>query len=90
MTNSSQFLSAAEIVKNLKTKPDNNELLILYGLYKQATVGDNDNEEPGFLDFKGKEKYKAWLKNKGMNTYDSEVKYITKVNELITKYGINQ
>jgi diazepam-binding inhibitor (GABA receptor modulating acyl-CoA-binding protein) len=90
MTNSSQFLSAAEIVKNLKTKPDNNELLILYGLYKQATVGDNDNEEPGFLDFKGKEKHKAWLKNKGMSTYDSEVKYITKVNELITKYGINQ
>ena len=90
MANSKEFLLAADIVKNLKSKPQDEELLILYGLYKQATVGDNNNEAPGFLDFKGKEKHKAWLQNKGMESYDSEVKYITKVNELITKYGVNQ
>ena len=81
---------AAGIVKNLKSKPNNDDLLLLYGLFKQATIGDNNNNAPGFMDFKGKEKHKAWLKNKGMNTYDSEVIYITKVNELITKYGVNQ
>jgi len=35
-----EFLEAAEKVKNLKTKPNDSEMLELYGLYKQATVGD--------------------------------------------------
>lgn len=34
------FLKAAEEAKTLKQKPDNSELSELYGLYKQATVGD--------------------------------------------------
>ncbi|VDP96513.1 unnamed protein product [Echinostoma caproni] len=29
-------------VKELKSRPSDNELLQLYGLYKQATVGDNN------------------------------------------------
>ena len=36
-----QFTTAAEEVHKLPTKPSNDELLELYGLYKQATVGDN-------------------------------------------------
>jgi len=35
-----EFLEAAEQVKNLKSKPNDTEMLELYGLYKQATVGD--------------------------------------------------
>jgi len=35
-----EFLEAAENVKNLKSKPNDDEMLELYGLYKQATVGD--------------------------------------------------
>ena len=35
-----EFLDAAEKVKNLKSKPNDTEMLELYGLYKQATVGD--------------------------------------------------
>ena len=34
------FLEAAEIVKTLKSKPNDAEMLELYGLFKQATVGD--------------------------------------------------
>lgn len=30
----------AEDVKNVKTRPEDQELLDMYGLYKQATVGD--------------------------------------------------
>lgn len=36
-----EFNTAAEEVKNLATKPSDNQLLELYGLFKQATVGDN-------------------------------------------------
>lgn len=34
------FEDAAEAVKNLKAKPSDEELLELYALFKQATVGD--------------------------------------------------
>jgi hypothetical protein len=35
-----EFEEAAVAVKNLTTKPNSDELLNLYSLYKQATVGD--------------------------------------------------
>uniref|UniRef100_A0A915CY46 ACB domain-containing protein n=1 Tax=Ditylenchus dipsaci TaxID=166011 RepID=A0A915CY46_9BILA len=48
------FEEAAEQVKKLKKTPSNDELLELYALYKQATVGDNNTDKPGMLDMKGK------------------------------------
>ncbi|KAL7029029.1 hypothetical protein ACKWTF_006069 [Chironomus riparius] len=59
------FDTAAEKVKNLKSKPSDQDLLELYGLFKQATVGDNNTEKPGMLDFKGKAKWEAWNGRKG-------------------------
>jgi len=88
MSNSKEFTMAAEAVKHLRSKPNDGELLKLYGLYKQATVGDNKNETPGFLDFKGKSKHNAWLACSGKDQYTAEVEYITVVNELIQQYGI--
>ena len=35
-----RFEAAAEAAKNLPKKPSNDTLLKIYGLYKQATVGD--------------------------------------------------
>lgn len=34
------FQKAAENVKNLKGKPSDEDLLEIYGYYKQATIGD--------------------------------------------------
>tara|TARA_B100001093_G_scaffold508379_1_gene570452 strand:- start:38 stop:313 length:276 start_codon:yes stop_codon:yes gene_type:complete len=86
--NSEQFLTAAEVVKKLDKKPTDDELLFIYGFYKQATIGDNNTSEPVFIDFKGKKKWNAWMNNKSMTKYNAEVNYITEVNKLITKYGI--
>ena len=47
MSNSKEFLIAAETVKKLSEKPNNDELKILYGFYKQAINGDCNVEEPG-------------------------------------------
>jgi len=88
MTNSKEFSAAAEYVKKLKTTPNNDELGVLYGLYKQATVGDINIPKPGFFNFKDSKKWESWNKYKGMSTYDSEVKYIIAVNTLIQEYGI--
>jgi acyl-CoA-binding protein len=37
----------------------------LYGLFKQATVGDINGEKPGLLDFRKKAKYDAWNEFQG-------------------------
>ncbi|KAF8151663.1 putative acyl-coA-binding protein [Crassisporium funariophilum] len=84
---SADFETAAADVKNLKSKPTDNELLKLYGLYKQATNGDNDTAKPGTFDFKGKYKWQAWEDLKGTSQDDAEKKYIALVTELKGTHG---
>ena len=50
---SEEFKKAAEEVNNLAAKPSNEELLDIYSLYKQATVGDVNTSRPGMMDLKG-------------------------------------
>jgi diazepam-binding inhibitor (GABA receptor modulator, acyl-CoA-binding protein) len=59
------FEQAAKDAQNLPKKPDNNTLLQLYALYKQATVGDVSGKRPGFTDPVGQAKYDAWAKMRG-------------------------
>lgn len=84
MSNSSQFLQAAEAVQQLSNKPNNEILSKLYGLYKQATVGDINTNKPGMLDLKGNTKWNCWNNFKGYSKYQAEVEYIKLVNKLIT------
>ncbi|KAL8615412.1 hypothetical protein ACOMHN_036232 [Nucella lapillus] len=79
---SAEFTKAAEEAKNLTQKPNDEELLKLYSLFKQATVGDCDTARPGMLDFKGKAKWDAWDARKGLSKGDAETQYIGFVGEL--------
>jgi len=90
MTNSENFVLAAQVVLKLKKTPTNDEKLVLYKFYKQATVGDVNTARPGMLDFAGKAKWDAWESVKGTVQHDAEVNYITTVNNLIKTYGVNQ
>lgn len=81
------FNKAAEDVKNIKAKPADNEMLEVYALFKQASIGDCNTERPGMMDFKGKAKWDAWNGKKGMSKEDAEAKYIALVEELKGKYG---
>jgi len=85
---SPDFLKAAEDVKNLKAKPTDSELLELYALFKQATVGDCNTDRPGMFDFKGKAKWDEWNKLKGFSKADAEKQYVTLANRLIETYGV--
>jgi acyl-CoA-binding protein len=60
-----QFETAALEAQKLPSRPDNDTLLKLYALYKQATAGDVSGSRPGFTDFVGRAKYDAWAKLKG-------------------------
>jgi diazepam-binding inhibitor (GABA receptor modulating acyl-CoA-binding protein) len=89
ITNSPEFILASNMVKKLKSRPTDSELLELYGLYKQATVGDINIEKPYFFKFEELAKWNAWDLYKGLSTYDSEVKYVKKVNLLIKQYDVD-
>jgi diazepam-binding inhibitor (GABA receptor modulating acyl-CoA-binding protein) len=82
-----QFNISAFVVKSLKTTPDNNELLELYALYKQATCGDCDVEKPGSLNFKQKSKWNAWNSVKGLSSQKAKQLYIKLVEGLVCKYN---
>jgi len=77
-----QFDAAAEAVKTLPERPDNEMLLRLYGLYKQGSEGDVKGDKPGFFDFKGGAKYDAWDKLKGTDETKAKEDYIKLVKRL--------
>lgn len=77
-----QFEQAASAAKLLGKRPDNDTLLSLYALFKQASEGDVSGEPPGFFDFVGTAKYAAWEKLRGMSSADAKRKYIDLVNAL--------
>ncbi|NCT66134.1 MAG: acyl-CoA-binding protein [Rhodanobacteraceae bacterium] len=78
----SRFEKAAADVKNLPERPDNDTLLKLYALYKQASEGDVSGPKPGFFDFVGTAKYEAWAKLKGTRSEDAMQKYVDLVEKL--------
>ena len=77
-----EFQAAAEAATRLPSKPDNDTLLRLYALYKQATDGDVSGEKPGFFDFVGVAKYEAWQKLEGTPQESAREEYVSLVREL--------
>lgn len=78
------FRNAAIRIKNSQIRPSNGDLLILYGLYKQATNGDCNVAQPWAVQIEARSKWEAWNKNKGMERMNAMRKYIDKVEELMS------
>jgi len=62
----------------------NDVLLDLYALYKQATVGDVQGDRPGMLDLRGRAKYDAWARRKGLGKDAAMEQYIALVDRYAT------
>ena len=75
------FEQATRDVQNLSERPDNDALLRLYALYKQATEGDISGDKPGFFDFVGTAKYEAWAKLAGTGRDEAMQRYIDLVDQ---------
>lgn len=58
----------------------NDVMLDLYALYKQATSGDVGGARPGMLDVKGRAKYDAWARRKGLTKDAAMEQYIALVD----------
>ncbi len=76
------FTQAVDGVHDLDTRPSNENLLKLYGLYKQATEGDVLGDRPGGFDFKAIAKYDSWASLKGKTKEEAMQDYIDLVASL--------
>lgn len=77
-----QFQKAVEDSVKITTRPPNRILLQLYSLYKQATIGDINMDEPRGRNFVAKLKHQAWKKQEGKSQKDSKKEYVNLINSL--------
>ncbi|XP_053359092.1 acyl-CoA-binding domain-containing protein 6 isoform X1 [Clarias gariepinus] len=77
-----EFEFAAERVRGLVQSASREQLLYLYGRYKQATVGKCNTPKPGFFDFEGQRKWSAWKQLDDMSKEQAMQEYISSVRTL--------
>jgi len=77
-----RFDRAVAKSKTLNNRPDNPTLLKIYSLFKQATVGDVQGEQPSFIDMVGRAKYDAWAALAGKSPESAMQDYIALIDRL--------
>jgi diazepam-binding inhibitor (GABA receptor modulating acyl-CoA-binding protein) len=77
-----RFAAAQARIKPV-TGLSNDTMLELYALFKQSTVGDVAGSRPGMLDVRGRAKYDAWAKRKGMTRQAAMEAYVA----LVTRHA---
>lgn len=77
-----RFEAAVANSRKLSERPSNTTLLKMYGLYKQATEGDNSSAKPGFSDLVGRAKWDAWTACKGQSADVAQQAYIDLIDSL--------
>lgn len=77
-----RFEAATQAATNLSARPDNESMLRLYALYKQAQTGDAGDKRPGALDFVGRAKYDAWAALCGTPREEAMRAYVELVEQL--------
>jgi len=77
-----RFAQAQQDANGLAERPDNNTMLKLYALYKQATQGDAAGDRPGSFDFVRRAKFDAWSAIKGTAAEEAMQQYIDLVAAL--------
>jgi len=77
-----RFEAAEANSKLLPARPDNPTLLKIYGLFKQATQGDNTEKKPSFSDIVARAKWDAWTSRKGLAADAAKQQYIDLIEQL--------
>lgn len=92
-TQSEAFKQAVQDSRKLKAKPSQDELLLLYALFKQGTQDPpiEGAENPGTFDLKGKAKKRAWQKvvDEGITPEEAQEKYVALVEQLKENLGFD-
>ena len=77
-----KFEKAVADSNSLPERPDNQTLLKLYALFKQASSGDVEGKRPGFTDMVGRAKWDAWSEIKGISADDAMKQYVALIEDL--------
>merc|ERR1712151_1376292 len=86
--NEAKFNAAVAFIKDksnpaFKTPLSDKQKLALYGLFKQATVGDVTGSQPWKVQFEARAKWDAWNSQKGKTKEAAMGEYIEAVNKLL-------
>lgn len=79
-----KFNESVSLVNSLTSTQNltNDNLLDLYKYFKQATIGDCNQEKPYFFDYKALAKWNAWKSISGLNKHEAKNRYIELVESL--------
>ncbi|KAL6547695.1 Acyl-CoA-binding domain-containing protein 2 [Orobanche hederae] len=78
-----EFNEYAEKAKKLPENTCDKDKLVLYGLYKQVTVGSVKTSRPGIFNLKDRAKWDAWKAVEGKSKEEAMHDYIIKVKQLL-------
>jgi len=83
-----QFEAALAFVRdNVPTKTiPNNRKLILYGLFKQATIGDNKTSKPWPFQLLLRDMWDAWRRHEGKSTETAQQEYVAELRKQKTEF----
>jgi diazepam-binding inhibitor (GABA receptor modulator, acyl-CoA-binding protein) len=70
------FEQAAQEIKVHGKSMSNDDLSQIYGLYKQATVGDINIPQPSFYQLTEKAKWNSWNSQKGKSADQAKHEYV--------------
>ncbi|KMZ58760.1 Acyl-CoA Binding Protein [Zostera marina] len=77
------FEEHAKKIMTLTEEPSNDDKLILYGLFKQASFGPVTTDRPGIFKLKERAKWDAWKAVEGKSKEDAMNDYIIKVKQMM-------
>ncbi|HAA13198.1 MAG TPA: acyl-CoA-binding protein [Cytophagales bacterium] len=77
-----EFEEAIALSKTLTKNPGNAMLQKLYGLYKQATLGDYPHEKPAGFDMIAMAKHEGWKTQQGKPAQEAMREYIEIITQL--------
>ncbi|KAF0717269.1 Aste57867_2396 [Aphanomyces stellatus] len=79
--------ASAYVSANPKPSPSNEDKLVLYAFFKQATAGDCTAAAPSAVDFVAKAKWDAWHGLVGMPIVEAKKRYLEVVSSLFRDYS---
>eukprot|EP00471_Norrisiella_sphaerica_P001321 CAMPEP_0184487034 /NCGR_PEP_ID=MMETSP0113_2-20130426/9033_1 /TAXON_ID=91329 /ORGANISM="Norrisiella sphaerica, Strain BC52" /LENGTH=93 /DNA_ID=CAMNT_0026869177 /DNA_START=99 /DNA_END=380 /DNA_ORIENTATION=+ len=92
MSEIKSFEEAVKFIGDKEKKPKktvpNDRKLALYGLYKQATVGDVEGSQPWSIQMEARAKWDAWAAHKGKSKEEAQEAYVKEVNSQIKDFEI--
>ncbi|XP_053614551.1 acyl-CoA-binding domain-containing protein 6 [Plodia interpunctella] len=81
------FNKAADHVRKITNQLNNNQLLELYGLFKQGTEGKCNVPKPGWLDSRGRRKWEAWKSLGDLPSDEAKERYIALIQKFDSEFS---